>query len=393
MSKSAISIHNLSKEYVVTKEKKKEVFRALDNINLEIESGKVTGLIGPNGAGKSTLLKILSRITYPTTGRIDINGRLASLLEVGTGFHPELSGRENIYLNGAVLGMQKKEIQKQFDEIVDFSGVEYFLDTPVKHYSSGMYVRLAFSVAAHLQSEILLVDEVLAVGDAEFQKKCISKMGEATRKQNRTVLFVSHNMSVARSLCEGAIFLNNGRVEQVGDVKEVTDHYLETMMETSTTVKIGERQDREGSGEVVIDNISIKHPSSDKENVLISGEKAEVYISIRQEKKGALADLNFEVNIFNARSQFLTTLSNKFVGVHFKAGEKSTTFKCTIDRLPLMAGEYYFRSKLLINGFPADIVDRAGNFKVLLGDYYQSGSFKERLNPGVYIEQQWEPLD
>jgi lipopolysaccharide transport system ATP-binding protein len=183
-----------------------EEFWALKDINLEIQQGDRIGIIGRNGAGKSTLLKVLSRITEPTTGRIQINGRVASLLEVGTGFHPELTGRENIYLNGAILGMSRAEIKKKFDEIVDFSGVEKFLDTPVKRYSSGMYVRLAFAVAAHLEPEILIVDEVLAVGDAQFQKKCLGKMGEVG-KEGRTVLFVSHNMGVSCLIMGCCLFL------------------------------------------------------------------------------------------------------------------------------------------------------------------------------------------
>ncbi len=201
-----------------------EEFWALKDINFEVKQGDRVGIIGRNGAGKSTLLKILSRITEPTTGKITLNGRVASLLEVGTGFHPELSGRENIYLNGAVLGMTRVEIKKKFDEIVDFSGVEKFLDTPVKRYSSGMYVRLAFAVAAHLEPEILLVDEVLAVGDAEFQKKCLGKM-EDVSKEGRTVIFISHNMGMIISLCSDAILLNSGKIAYKGTANDAVSHY------------------------------------------------------------------------------------------------------------------------------------------------------------------------
>lgn len=190
---------------------------SLRDINFEIEQGDAVGIIGRNGAGKSTLLKLLSKVTKPTTGKIYTNGRVASLLEVGTGFHPEMTGRENIFLNGAILGMTRKEIKRKFDEIVDFSGVERYIDTPVKRYSSGMYVRLAFAVAAHLESEILIVDEVLAVGDSEFQKKCLGKMGDVTKGQGRTVLFVSHNMAAINELCNSAILLDKGSVEMQGD--------------------------------------------------------------------------------------------------------------------------------------------------------------------------------
>lgn len=199
---------------------------SLKDINFEVNQGDAVGIIGKNGAGKSTLLKLLSRVTSPTTGQIKVKGRIASLLEVGTGFHPELSGRENIYLNGAILGMRKKEITRKLDEIIDFSGVERYIDTPVKRYSSGMYVRLAFAVAAHLESEILIVDEVLAVGDAEFQKKCLGKMGDISKGEGRTVLFVSHNMGAVKSLCNKGIVLENGLVKHIGDTNSSVSKYL-----------------------------------------------------------------------------------------------------------------------------------------------------------------------
>ncbi len=199
---------------------------ALKDINFEVKKGEALGIIGRNGAGKSTLLKILSKITSPTTGEININGRIASLLEVGTGFHPELTGRENIFMNGSILGMRKREIQNKFDEIVDFSGVAAYIDTPVKRYSSGMVVRLGFAVAAHLEPDILIVDEVLAVGDAEFQKKCIGKMKDVSANQGRTVLFVSHNMGAVQNLCDTALFLKNGLFVKMGESKQIVREYL-----------------------------------------------------------------------------------------------------------------------------------------------------------------------
>jgi len=198
-----------------------DVVYSLQNISFEIKQGDAVGIIGRNGAGKSTLLKILSRITSPTAGRIHLRGRVASLLEVGTGFHPELTGKENIYLNGAIMGMRKKEIDRRLDEIIDFSGVERYIDTPVKRYSSGMYVRLAFAVAAHLESEILIVDEVLAVGDSEFQKKCLGKMGEVSKGEGKTVLFVSHNMAAIKSLCSMGLYLQNGVLNKTVDISEI----------------------------------------------------------------------------------------------------------------------------------------------------------------------------
>lgn len=217
--------------------KNKEEFWALKDVSFEIKRGTAVGIIGRNGAGKSTLLKVLSRITEPTTGRIGINGRIASLLEVGTGFHPELTGRENIFLNGAILGMSRNEIRKRFDEIVDFSGVGKFLDTPVKRYSSGMYVRLAFSVAAHLEPEILVVDEVLAVGDAEFQKKCLGKMEEVSKNHGRTVLLVSHNLGSIAQLCSSAILLQQGQLLMQDNVQSTIDRYLQSAASISNAVQ------------------------------------------------------------------------------------------------------------------------------------------------------------
>jgi lipopolysaccharide transport system ATP-binding protein len=211
---------------------------ALKDINFEVQQGDVLGIIGRNGAGKSTLLKILSKTTAPTTGSVKVKGRIASLLEVGTGFHPELTGRENIYLNGAILGMRKHEITRKLDEIVDFAGVERYIDTPVKRYSSGMYVRLAFGVAAHLESEILIIDEVLAVGDAEFQKKCLGKMSEVSKGEGRTVLFVSHNMAAVQKLCTSAILMRRGITQSIGAIKEVIDHYTSEEFTNSLAVTI-----------------------------------------------------------------------------------------------------------------------------------------------------------
>lgn len=233
-----------------------EEFWALKDLNFEIQPGDRVGIIGRNGAGKSTLLKILSRITEPNTGRVELNGRVASLLEVGTGFHPELTGRENIFLNGAILGMSRTEIRRKFDEIVDFSGVEKFLDTPVKRYSSGMYVRLAFAVAAHLEPEILVVDEVLAVGDAEFQKKCLGKMEEVSSKEGRTILFVSHNLNNLQSICTEGILLDNGSLRFKGKLAIVVEKYLNQTI-TSTSIRAWPRDKLPGNEIVRLHTVRI----------------------------------------------------------------------------------------------------------------------------------------
>lgn len=292
MTEPVIKIENLSKRYLIghresyislrdqivdmfsfKKKEKKEEFWALKGINMSIEKGENIGIIGKNGAGKSTLLKILSQITPPTTGKITMRGRVASLLEVGTGFNPELTGRENIYLNGAILGMTRKEISRKFDEIVAFSEVEKFLDTPVKRYSSGMYVRLAFAVAAHLEPEILIVDEVLAVGDAEFQKKCLGKMSEVG-KDGRTVLFVSHNMGAIANLCSKVLVLDHGQPIFFGNTQEGITKYIETSKEGSGEVSWDSPETAPGGENVKLKSVRI-----------LSGDKPTADVSIDQETK------------------------------------------------------------------------------------------------------------
>ena len=279
MTDTAISVQGLGKNYIIGHKKEgdfrhaignklknifrpeaseKEVFWALKDINFEIKHGEAVGIIGRNGAGKSTLLKILSRITDPSTGRFEINGRVSSLLEVGTGFHAELSGRENIYLNGTILGMKRAEIRQKFDEIVDFSGVEKFLDTPVKHYSSGMKVRLAFSVAAHLEPEILIVDEVLAVGDAEFQKKCLGKMDQVSKNEGRTVLFVSHNMGAVQNLCSKGIYLKDGSIEFNGGIEKTLENYSKSVNSKSKSYEWINNQKNDSAIRINRCNIEVK---------------------------------------------------------------------------------------------------------------------------------------
>jgi lipopolysaccharide transport system ATP-binding protein len=273
---------------------------SLKDINFEIEQGDAVGIIGRNGAGKSTLLKILSRVTGPTTGSVKVKGRIASLLEVGTGFHPELSGRDNIFLNGAILGMRKHEIQKKFDEIVDFSGVERYIDTPVKRYSSGMYVRLAFAVAAHLESEILIVDEVLAVGDYEFQKKCLGKMGEVSKREGRTVLFVSHNISSVKSLCNKGIHIDNGIIIKNGPINLAIKSYLESdtslLQEYSPIFKPKEHISTDFFiNSVIIKNLTEKYINHFKinEDILL-----EVKYTLTKDLIGSV--INFQIDKYDA---------------------------------------------------------------------------------------------
>ena len=302
---------------------------ALQDVSFEIERGEVVGIIGLNGAGKSTLLKILSRITGPTRGRADIYGRVGSLLEVGTGFHPELTGRENIYLNGAILGMRKTEIDRKFDEIVSFAEVEKFLDTPVKRYSSGMYVRLAFGVAAHLETEVLLVDEVLAVGDAQFQKKCFEKMRDIG-VQGRTILFVSHNMSAVRSICKQALIIEKGRVAAYGEIDETVDRYLS---------QVSSMQDLGDAVETNTFTVTSVEATSASGPVIKTFDP--VQVKVRFVPKVEIKDPGLYVSILTIDSRRLTGLDLKdFITTASLPAGKVAELGFTIESLPLLPGTY-----------------------------------------------------
>jgi len=272
-----------------------ETILALDDISFQVEQGEALGIIGRNGAGKSTLLKILSRVTAPTSGVVKVKGRIGSLLEVGTGFHPELTGRENVYLNGAILGMKKAEVTRKFDEIVDFAGVEKFIDTPVKRYSSGMYVRLAFAVAAHLDPEILIVDEVLAVGDAEFQKKCLGKMGDVAG-EGRTVLFVSHNMTAIESLCEKTVWIDQGKNVAQGNTLEIVDRYLASAQAfLQPKVILSECLESHSDSDGIIESVSLTK-NGQLSNVFMHGEEFSMIISLNLEKTyREKVDIGFDI--------------------------------------------------------------------------------------------------
>jgi len=389
MENIGIDIRQLQKEYEIKQDGRKQKFMALKGISYAIKKGKITGIIGSNGSGKSTLLKILSRITYPTAGRVEISGNVASLLEVGTGFHPELSGRQNIFLNGAILGMSRSEIKSKFDDIVSFSGVGEFIDTPVKHYSSGMYVRLAFSVAANLTPDILLVDEVLAVGDATFQQKCLEKMNDASMKDQRTVVFVSHNMSAIRQLCDEVIWLKEGEIVQAGDPDEVTMDYLRHMTTLSREKQLHERTDRNGVGGARITKLRWLGPTE----ILQSGQEVALEVTYRAEEVKQIENLNFRLNIFNDNGEFLTSLSNQMANANLSEAGQNGVCLCKISKLPLAEGNYYITSNLFINGILCDRVDRAFSFQVLQGDFYGSGLTNFKKSAGVYIDQHWSLLN
>jgi lipopolysaccharide transport system ATP-binding protein len=291
---------------------------ALKDINFDVNQGEVLGIIGKNGAGKSTLLKILSRVTTPTTGKISIHGRMASLLEVGTGFHPELTGRENVFLNGAIMGMSKAEIKSKFDEIVDFSGVERYIDTPVKRYSSGMHVRLGFAVAAHLEPEILVVDEVLAVGDAEFQKKCLGKM-KTVSGEGRTVLFVSHNMGAVKTLCNRGLLLENGTLTYDGNIDETVNRYLRINQSGDQTGKIELHKKGFGSGEALIKKIEmINHEGTVSETVLY---REPIRIRLLIESAISVPTASIDVKISDNNGTVLFHALNQYQNIPFTITE------------------------------------------------------------------------
>ncbi len=315
---------------------------SLQDINFEINQGDSIGIIGRNGAGKSTLLKILSQVTQPTTGKIYTKGRIASLLEVGTGFHPEMTGRENIYLNGAILGMRKQEITRKFDEIVAFSGVERYIDTPVKRYSSGMYVRLAFAVAAHLESEILIVDEVLAVGDADFQKKCLGKMSDVSQGEGRTVLFVSHNMAAVKSLCAKAIVLENGLIKKMDLVENAVAYYLSGDSETQNQKTFGKEYDKL---EFTLHQISINATEKSADEVLDEYQEIEIntHFTLKDEKNKL--HVTFVLN--NEVGEALLTFSHITSGIDLKKGLNK--IKCKLPKGFLNIGTYYLNFYVIEN--------------------------------------------
>jgi len=344
---------------------------ALKDINLEVKEGEVLGVIGMNGAGKSTLLKLLSRVTNPTTGSIKISGRLASLLEVGTGFHPELTGRENIYMNGTIMGMRKREIDAKLDEIVDFAGVEKYLDTPTKRYSSGMTVRLGFAIAAFLEPEILIVDEVLAVGDAEFQKRAIGKMQDISQGGGRTVLFVSHNMSSIESLCSRGIVLENGLLGFNGSVQSAMSNYLGNIKMSSKRNLI-ERIDRKGSRQVEFVDFGILNEVGNRIHIPISGKT--VLFRLFYKNHSDIRIDNCRASIAIKREEIpLIILSSELVYQNSLQLERSGYIDFAIENFPLSKGTYYLTFFLESNSEILDWVDKAYELHVEDGDFYGLG--------------------
>ena len=344
---------------------------ALKDINFKVEQGDVVGIIGRNGAGKSTLLKLLSRVTAPTTGTIRARGRIASLLEVGTGFHPEMTGRENIYMNGAIMGMSRAEITRKLDEIVDFSGCERYLDTPVKRYSSGMTVRLGFAIAAHLEPEILVVDEVLAVGDAEFQKKAIGKMQDVSRGEGRTVLFVSHNMTAVKNLCHNGILLNNGQIQYSGIIGNVISEYIGNQAIRSEK-NIANIHERIGNGSLKFTDIRITDKTGTIRDTFEVGETAIITIDFEQTeifKKSKSSRIDISINhISNVQ---VTWLSSFMFMNKIPSNWNSISFE--IQSIMLSEGTYNFNLYCDSDQEIADWVHNVFKLNVVFNDFYQTG--------------------
>jgi lipopolysaccharide transport system ATP-binding protein len=368
-----------------TKKGKTDLVWALRDINFEVNQGEVLGIIGRNGAGKSTLLKLLSRVTQPTTGGIKVRGRIASLLEVGTGFHPELSGRENIFLNGAILGMTKAEIRSKFDEIVDFSGVERYIDTPVKRYSSGMYVRLAFAVAAHLEPEILIIDEVLAVGDAEFQKKCLGKMKDVSG-QGRTVLFVSHNMVAVQNLCSMAMILDNGRLMSIDNTKNVVNQYLSYNIQNDDSVIVDLSKAKRTKGtQRVIRKIWLENSRGETVKNVLMGESFSILYSF--ESAVVLNNVLFGFGLENSQGERITSLNNEISGDLVPSEIQQGVVRLQIDSPNLMEGQYYVSVSVVCNQIEwVDYIEQAFSFTVVSFDVYGSGKLITSNQGKIFLQ-------
>jgi lipopolysaccharide transport system ATP-binding protein len=347
---------------------------ALRDVNLTVKEGEVLGIVGKNGSGKSTLLKILSQITAPTKGCMRINGRLASLLEVGTGFNGELTGRENIFLNGTILGMSPEQIRRQFDEIVAFSEIEDFIDTPVKRYSSGMFIRLAFAVAAHLETEIMVIDEVLAVGDVGFQQKCLGKMSDVSAK-GRTVLFVSHRMDHITALCPRSILLDAGRLIYEGSTDDVLSRYY-GLFEKNQINDIASRLDRQGMGRVRIVDAWIEASDGGRVNTMITGQALKFMLRVKNTTSKPVRNLKASFGVFSLNNQFITSISTREGGLPTFDVDNECTVAIEIPKLALNHGQFYFNAAVrsASGAFEFDdLLEKAGAFFVDYGDFHQAG--------------------
>ncbi len=390
---AALFVDNLSKEYRLGQQNARRwlgqalpsgkqnsdvLLKALDGVSFGVEQGEVLGIMGRNGAGKSTLLKLLSRITAPSSGQIKQKGRMASLLEVGTGFHPDLTGRENVFLNGAILGMRKAEVRKRLDEIVEFAGVSAFLDTPVKRYSSGMYVRLAFAVAAHLDPEILIIDEVLAVGDAEFQKKCVDKMKSASAGQGKTILFVSHNLAFVQALCPRAILLEQGRLKADGPTADVIQHYIQGIQSSQDSLT--------RSGNLLAELQSLQmYNEKDQPSALIQQGQPCSFV-LEYHAKQALEQVGVALGFNDMGGQRILSIWSEFQQQRFSFSPGMNTIRITLPAMKLMPANYMLASYLTASGnLVEDVVDVQQ--LLVVAPPLKEGFAAPSLNQGVFNDE------
>ena len=370
---------------------KSNIVWSLKDINFEINSGDTVGIIGSNGAGKSTLLKLLSQVTTPSKGKIKLKGKIASLLEVGTGFHPELTGRENIYLNGAILGMTKAEIKSKFDEIVDFSGVERYIDTPVKRYSSGMYVRLAFAVAAHLDSEILIVDEVLAVGDAEFQKKCLGKMNDISGQRGTTVLFVSHNLASIVNLCKHSILLEKGSLVEYSITNDVINTYIQK--KSNVGVQLSTLDDRIGFGNLKWQETWTENTQNIRVSKIEMGCNFNIKAKFKVINSIERSDLQFAFAIETLQGIGITDLSSTYTTIEKfipkLLADDILEVSCIINNINIVPGLY--RYNLMLRNFNdvEDFILHAGEFEIIDNDFFKTGKFFDTRHGLISLNQSW----
>lgn len=370
---------------------KREEYWALRGVSFNVRSNEIIGIIGPNGAGKSTLLKILSQITPPTKGRVTIRGRAASLLEVGTGFHPELSGYENIFLNSSILGINKSETISKLDKIIKFAGIRRFINTPIKRYSTGMAVRLAFAIAAHLNSKILLIDEVLAVGDIEFQKKCLGKMDEIARGKNRTIIFVSHNLEAVRQLCTSCIYLNKGKILDIGETNKVISSYLDKQNVVNDFLIKNIKS--EGSGECKICNFGINDSKTKFAiNKIFTGQDVEFKIDYHTNKKNIdlLKRINFKILFFTPSQKFVLGLSSNFSENKIELLSNKGKIFCRVPEFPLLAGIYKIKLAIWAENILLDRLEPEQNIYVRYKELNNSNYSTFFTEPGATTKQVWK---
>lgn len=364
----------------------KEEFFALKDIDLTIHEGDVVGIVGPNGSGKSTLLKLLSRITFPTKGRMVINGTLSSMLEVGTGFHPELTGRENIYLNGAIIGMRREEVNRKLDSIVSFSGLEDFLDTPVKHYSSGMYVRLAFSVASHLEPDILLIDEVLAVGDQEFRKMCMDKLLDVSG-QGRTIIMVSHQMSYLRELCHTGIYLHAGQVMYQGTIDDTIHHYVNHYGQVKR-VSVHERMDRRGSGLIRLTGFEMTDADGHSLHAITAGQSVRFILQLEPTTQAAF-NVMVQLEFYDMYGQLCFIANNSISNHSIPRISERQEVVCHIPKFPLNTNMYFINASVFVTNQLADEVLNVMSVEVEPGLFYETGKLPQ-ANKGFLVAYEWK---